>query len=128
MLWQESWWCGFAVVSKVSFSTLLTLDGLRILLSLVLVYCFLLHNRIVSNTTLVIFHDYVHKELNLEVLALVEFLNASGKVIFLKLELLDLFPKRPIVNDQLIIKIFAFYDNFPLVVASLKYFFNLFFL
>jgi hypothetical protein len=114
MLWQGSWWCGFAVVSKVSFSTHITLDGLRILLSLVLVYCFLLHNRIVSNTTLVIFHDYVHKELILEVLALVEFLNASGMVIFLKLELLDLFPKRPIVSHQLIIKIFAFYANFSL--------------
>jgi hypothetical protein len=53
---------------------------------------------------LVIFHDCVHEELILEMLTLVEFLQASGKVIFLKIELLDLFPKRLIVKHQLIIK------------------------
>jgi hypothetical protein len=35
MLWQGIWWCGFAVVSKVSYSTLIALDGLRIFLSLI---------------------------------------------------------------------------------------------
>jgi hypothetical protein len=127
MLWQGSWWCGFAIVSKVSFSTLRALNGLRILLSLVLICCFLLHNRIVSNATLVIFHDCVHDDLILEVLALVEFLHASGKVIFLKLELLDLFPKPLNTNHSIInslSKSLLSIAIFPLVVASVKYFFN----
>jgi hypothetical protein len=47
---------------------------------------------------LLFFHDCVHEDLILEVLALVEFLHTSGKVIFLKLKLLDLFPKPLIVN------------------------------
>jgi hypothetical protein len=113
VLWQSSWWCGFALVSKVSlFSTLIALDRLRILLILVLVCCFLLHKRIVSSTSLVIFHDCVHEKLILEVLTFVEFLHASDKVFFLKLKLLDLFPNPLIVMNQLIIKLFAFYDNF----------------
>jgi hypothetical protein len=94
--------------------------GLEFCLAFVLVCCFLLHNRIdqhlkgLSNVTLVIFHDCVHEELILEVLNFIKFLHASGKVIFLKLELLDLFPKPLIVEHQLIIKIFVFYGKFSL--------------
>jgi hypothetical protein len=51
VLGQGSLWCGFAVVSKVSlFSTLITLDRPMILLRLVLIHCFLLHKRCISNT------------------------------------------------------------------------------
>jgi hypothetical protein len=83
VLGQGSWWCGVAVVSKVSFSTLMTLDRLRILDRLLLIHCFLLHKRLISNTILVIFHNCAHEKLILEVLAFVEFLQAYGKVIFL---------------------------------------------
>jgi hypothetical protein len=43
------------------FSPLISLDWLRSLFCLVLTCCFLLHKRILSNTTLIIFHDIVHE-------------------------------------------------------------------
>jgi hypothetical protein len=58
----RDWWCGFAVVGKMSFlSTLIALDWLRSLFCLILTCCFLLHKRTVSNTTLIIFHNIVHE-------------------------------------------------------------------
>jgi hypothetical protein len=54
------------------FSTLKAFDRLMSLLWLVLICSFLLHKRIISNTTLVVFYDSVHEQFILEVLALVE--------------------------------------------------------
>jgi hypothetical protein len=68
VLWQGSWWFGFAVVGKMTFfTTLKAFDRLMSLLWLVLSCSFLLHKRIVSNTTLVVFHDSVHEQFILEV-------------------------------------------------------------
>jgi hypothetical protein len=75
VLWQGSWWFGFAVVGKMTFfSTLKAFDRFMSLLWLVLNFRFLLHKGIISNTTLVVFHDSVHEQFILEVLALVELL------------------------------------------------------
>jgi hypothetical protein len=72
----------------------------------------------------VIFHDCVHEELILEVLALVDFLHTSDKMFFIKLELLDVFPKLPLSNTSSLLKYLLSMTIFPLMVASIKYFFN----
>jgi hypothetical protein len=86
VLRQGSWWFGFAVVGKMTFiSTLKAFDGLVSLLRLVLSSSFLLHKSIVSNTTLVVFHDSVHEQLILEVLTLIELLHTCCKMFIFTL-------------------------------------------
>jgi hypothetical protein len=94
------------------FPTLIALDWLRSLFCLVLICCFLLHEKIVSNTTLIIFYDNVQEELIFKVLAFIELLHTSSKMFFLKLEFLDFISKPFIIHCQLIINITVFYGNF----------------
>jgi hypothetical protein len=112
VLWQGNWWFGFAVVGKMSFSsTLKAFDRLMSLFCLVLICCFLLHKIIISNTTLVVFHDNVHEKLILKVLAFVELLHTCGKMFIFILKFLDLISKPFIVHCQLIVKVIALYGN-----------------
>jgi hypothetical protein len=100
-------------VGKVSlFSTLKEFDKLRSLFCLVLTCCFLLHKRVVSNTTLVIFHDSVHEQLILKVLSFVELSHTCGKMFIFILKFLDLISKPFVVHYQLIVNVIAFYGNF----------------
>jgi hypothetical protein len=106
VLWQRSWWFGFAVVGKMTFfSTLKAFDRLMSLLWLVLSCSFLLHKRIISNTTLVVFHESVHEQFILEVLALVELLHTFCKMFIFTLKFLDLIFKPFIIHCQLIVEV-----------------------
>jgi hypothetical protein len=125
LLWQGSWWFGFTVVGKMSFfSTHKAFDRLRSLFCLLLICCFLLHKRIISNITLVVFHDNVHEQLILKVLSFVELLHTCSNMFIFILKFLDLISKPSIVHCQLIVNVIALYGNLSLVVASAKYLFN----
>ena len=112
VLWQESWWFGFVVVGKMTFfSTLKAFDRLMSLLWLVLICSFLLHKRVISNTTLVVFHDSVHEQFILEVLAFVELLHTCGKMFIFTLKFLDLISKPFIIHYQLIVEVIVLNGN-----------------
>jgi hypothetical protein len=116
---------GFAVVGKMTFnSTLKAFDRLVSLLWLVLGSGFLLHKSIVSNTTLVVFHDSVHKQLILEVLAFVELLHNCCKMFIFTLKFLDLILSLSLSTANSLLKSLFSIATFPLVVASVKYLFN----
>jgi hypothetical protein len=93
------------------FSTLKAFDRLMSLFCLVLIRSFLLYKRIISNTTLVVFHDSVHEQFILKVLAFVELLHTCGKMFIFILKFLDLISKSFIVHCQLIVKVIALYGN-----------------
>jgi hypothetical protein len=87
------------------FSTLKAFDRLMSLLWLVLICSFILHKRIISNTTLVVFHDSVREQFILEVLAFVELLHTCGKMFIFTLKFLDLISKPFIIHNQIIVEV-----------------------
>jgi hypothetical protein len=106
------------------FSTLKAFDRLMSLLWLVLNCSFLLHKRIISNTTLIVFHDSVHEQFILEVLALVELLHTCCKMFIFTLKFLDLILSLSLSTANSLLKSLFSMATFPLVVASVKYLFN----
>jgi hypothetical protein len=81
------------------------------LLWFILSSSFLLHKRIVSNTTLVVFHDTFHEQFILELLALVELLHTCCKMFIFTLKFLDLIFKPFIIHCQLIVEIIVLNGN-----------------
>jgi hypothetical protein len=112
------WLCSCGKMSF--FSTLKAFDRLRSLFFLVLTCCFLLHKRIVSNTTLVIFHDSVHEQLIFKVLAFVELLHTCGKMFISFLSFLTSFLRLSLsIANSLLMSLLSI-ATFPLVVASVS--------
>jgi hypothetical protein len=106
------------------FSTFKAFDRLMSLLWLVLSCSFLLHKRVISNTTLVVFHDSVHEQFILEVLALIELLHTCCKMFIFTLKFLDLILSLSLSTANSLLKSLFSMETFPLVVASVKYLFN----
>jgi hypothetical protein len=94
------------------------------LLWLVLICSFLLHKRIIFNTTLVVFHDNVHEQFILEVLTFVELLHTCCKMFIFTLKFLDLISKLSLSTANSLLKSLFSMATFPLVVTSVKYLFN----